>query len=389
MDPRIGWHPTELLSNAYSTWTNVWMIAQMNCTTDTTPSPLSIDTKPAAGDNNDTANSYSKLINLIEVSSNPNLSVTSQTILNGLKSRKINKASTFGFNFPINQHILDDPMSTPWLFNDKYLEANKNQTHFLNSSSLLFLNNKKEIDTEPAQQESLNNLSTYSSYLINNERNRNRSKTSSSSSCASSYASSVTSTSSLSLSSSPPSQTNEDDSIINMSNLTSYDDELEQINSMTNQNFDFTSQNKQTYSEGLNSLHKEILLFADYIAPTLEELYMRNEIIWRITKVIKEELPQAEVDVFGSYKTGLFLPTSDIDMVVFGEWKHLPLKTLKDALIKEKISDEENIKVLDKATVPIIKILETRTDIKVDISFNTSNGVKSAELIKKYLVEFP
>ena len=36
MDPRIAWHPTELLSNAYSTWTNVWMIAQMNCTNSST-----------------------------------------------------------------------------------------------------------------------------------------------------------------------------------------------------------------------------------------------------------------------------------------------------------------------------------------------------------------
>lgn len=78
-------------------------------------------------------------------------------------------------------------------------------------------------------------------------------------------------------------------------------------------------------------------------------------------------------------------------MVVFGEWKNgnFPLKLLKDALIRENISDSENIKVLDKASVPIIKILEVKTDTKVDISFNTSNGVKSAELIKKYLVEFP
>ena len=30
MDPRIGWHPNELISEAYSTWTNVWMIAQIN-----------------------------------------------------------------------------------------------------------------------------------------------------------------------------------------------------------------------------------------------------------------------------------------------------------------------------------------------------------------------
>ncbi len=122
-------------------------------------------------------------------------------------------------------------------------------------------------------------------------------------------------------------------------------------------------------------LHKEILLFSDYIQPTFEELYMRNEIICRITKVIKEQLPQAEVDVFGSYKTGLFLPTSDIDMVVFGEWKTLPLNFLKEALIKENISDYDNVKVLDKATVPIIKIVENKTDLKVDISFNTLNGI--------------
>ena len=79
-------------------------------------------------------------------------------------------------------------------------------------------------------------------------------------------------------------------------------------------------------------------------------------------------------------------------MVVFGDWKNnsnLPLKILKDALILNKISDNDNIKILDKASVPIIKILEIKTDIKIDISFNTLNGVKSAELIKKYIQEYP
>lgn len=273
-------------------------------------------------------------------------------------------------------------MSTPWLFTTKVLETNKPDSR-LNSSCLNFLNSQKTAHNEYESNKSAynNDLSTYSSYLISNTRNR--SKTQSSSSTTSSC-DSRTSTSSLSLSSSP----HEDDSIINTSNLTNYDEEVE-----SSVNFDLMSTDSKLniYNDGINTLHKEILLFADYIAPTLEELYMRNEIIWRITKVIKEELPNAEVDIFGSYKTGLFLPTSDIDMVVFGEWKNgsYPLHILKNALIKEKISDSENIKVLDKASVPIIKILEVKTDIKVDISFNTSNGVKSAELIKKYLVEFP
>lgn len=45
--------------------------------------------------------------------------------------------------------------------------------------------------------------------------------------------------------------------------------------------------------------------------------------------------------------------------------------------------------MLDKASVPIIKLTDKETDIKVDISFNMSNGVKSAELIKDYKRRFP
>lgn len=39
--------------------------------------------------------------------------------------------------------------------------------------------------------------------------------------------------------------------------------------------------------------------------------------------------------------------------------------------------------------VPIIKVTETRTDLRIDISFNMVNGVKSAALIKEYLHEYP
>jgi non-canonical poly(A) RNA polymerase PAPD5/7 len=85
----------------------------------------------------------------------------------------------------------------------------------------------------------------------------------------------------------------------------------------------------------------------------------------------------------------LLLLKSDIDLVVFGDWSGLPLNQLKDALIRESVTDKDNIKVLDKASVPIIKVTETKTDLRIDISFNMINGVKSAALIKEYLNEFP
>jgi non-canonical poly(A) RNA polymerase PAPD5/7 len=80
---------------------------------------------------------------------------------------------------------------------------------------------------------------------------------------------------------------------------------------------------------------------------------------------------------------------SDVDLVIFGDWKKLPLQQVKDALIRGKVTTKDDIKVLDKASVPIIKITESESDIRIDISFNVINGLRSANLIKQYLTEYP
>ena len=50
----------------------------------------------------------------------------------------------------------------------------------------------------------------------------------------------------------------------------------------------------------------------------------------------------------------VFLFCSDIDLVVFGQWKNLPLRTLYNALVEKKIVELDQIKVLDKASVSAI-----------------------------------
>uniref|UniRef100_A0A671LV66 Terminal nucleotidyltransferase 4A n=1 Tax=Sinocyclocheilus anshuiensis TaxID=1608454 RepID=A0A671LV66_9TELE len=145
----------------------------------------------------------------------------------------------------------------------------------------------------------------------------------------------------------------------------------------------------RNYSEGIVGLHEEIKDFYEYISPRPEEDHMRLEVVARIQRVIKDLWPNAEVQVFGSFSTGLYLPTSDIDLVVFGHWETLPLWTLEEALRKRKIADENSVKVLDKATVPIIKLTDLHTEVKVDISFNVQNGVKAANLIKDFKQQFP
>lgn len=80
---------------------------------------------------------------------------------------------------------------------------------------------------------------------------------------------------------------------------------------------------------------------------------------------------------------------SDIDLVVIGNWSNLPLRTLERALLDQNIAEPSSIKVLDKASVPIVKLTDKETEIKVDISFNMNSGVKSAELIKSFKRRFP
>lgn len=148
-------------------------------------------------------------------------------------------------------------------------------------------------------------------------------------------------------------------------------------------------QERHPYARGIIGLHEEIDHFYHYMSPTEAEHKVRAEVVARIEEIIKSKWPEAQVEVFGSYRTGLYLPTSDIDLVVIGKWTNLPLRTLEQEFLERGVAQEDSIKVLDKASVPIVKLVDKKTEIKVDISFNMSNGVKSAELIKTYIEQFP
>ncbi|XP_062866054.1 terminal nucleotidyltransferase 4A [Trichomycterus rosablanca] len=144
----------------------------------------------------------------------------------------------------------------------------------------------------------------------------------------------------------------------------------------------------RTYSPGVIGLHQEIIDFYNFMSPQPEEATMRQEVVRRIESVIKELWPSADVQIFGSFSTGLYLPTSDIDLVVFGKWDRPPLQQLEQALRKNNVAEPYSIKVLDKATVPIIKLTDQETDVKVDISFNVETGVKAAQFIKDYIKKY-
>ncbi len=53
------------------------------------------------------------------------------------------------------------------------------------------------------------------------------------------------------------------------------------------------------------------------------------------------------------------------------------------------LAKEGSIKVLDKTAVPIIKLQDRLTGIRVDVSSNVENGVRAADLIKLFKKRFP
>ncbi|VFQ80047.1 unnamed protein product [Cuscuta campestris] len=137
-------------------------------------------------------------------------------------------------------------------------------------------------------------------------------------------------------------------------------------------------------------LHKEIIDFCDFLSPSQEEQEARNAAVERVFDVIKYIWPESKPEVFGSFRTGLYLPSSDIDVVIMGSNIRSPqigLHALSKALSQKKIA--KKIQVIAKARVPIIKFIEKKSGISFDLSFDLQNGPKAAEFIVDAVSKWP
>lgn len=138
-------------------------------------------------------------------------------------------------------------------------------------------------------------------------------------------------------------------------------------------------------------LTMEIKDFVNYISPSKEEIVIRNTVIRNLKHRIAEFWPQTQAHVFGSCATDLYLPGSDIDMVIIsttGDYEQRSrLYQLSSFLRTNKLA--KNIEVIATAKVPIIKFVDPTYNIHVDLSFERTNGLDAARRIRKWLDTLP
>lgn len=144
---------------------------------------------------------------------------------------------------------------------------------------------------------------------------------------------------------------------------------------------------KRKYKKGDYCLAEELEDFVKYIELTKEEYMVRKELIHRIKLVVTSCYPEATCEVFGSFETNLQIPSSDIDIVVLGvSPSRETLNTVSQAMVRMGICKKPF--VLSKARVPIVKLYDNFTGVRVDISFDEIGGVENTKVVKSLIKKY-
>ena len=138
------------------------------------------------------------------------------------------------------------------------------------------------------------------------------------------------------------------------------------------------------------SLHKDILLFAEQFSEPRKQEQARREAIDRTRVVLQKIRPSADVHLFGSSATGMRLPLSDTDIMIeapdIGHWPEARkevIGSLAAALRKEKLDRT----MLEKSD--ILKWTDRASGIKFDACVNNVRGLRSTALLGRAAVETP
>jgi non-canonical poly(A) RNA polymerase PAPD5/7 len=139
--------------------------------------------------------------------------------------------------------------------------------------------------------------------------------------------------------------------------------------------------------------------FYDYVKPRDFEEGIRQRLVDELKGLVRKEFRDAEVYAFGSFPSGLYLPTGDVDLaflsdsVMAGKYAKYSSKShlfkIQKFLRRERIAQSQDIEMILHAKVPIVKYIDQRTGLRVDISFEKIDGVKAVKTFLAWKEQYP
>ena len=109
----------------------------------------------------------------------------------------------------------------------------------------------------------------------------------------------------------------------------------------------------------------------------------RDGLYEHLKRTIEKRFKGSSLRQFGSSESGLSLSHGDLDLCLLFDGQK-PKKILRSLSSTLRYQEMEDIQVINSAKVPIIKFIDERTKIPVDISINNTLALHNTTLLKAY-----
>lgn len=150
-------------------------------------------------------------------------------------------------------------------------------------------------------------------------------------------------------------------------------------------------------------MHKEIVDFYEFVKPRDFEEKIRAKLVDNLRLALRRDgrnFANAQLFPFGSFVSGLYLPTADMDVVVCsesfmkgGDATYLSAKNwlykFRKLLTSQRIANYDSVEVIAHARIPLVKYVDKATGLRVDVSFENLGGVRAVDTFQRWKKEYP
>lgn len=147
-------------------------------------------------------------------------------------------------------------------------------------------------------------------------------------------------------------------------------------------------------------LHNEVLAFYNWVKPRQFEQIVRQDIVDRLERAFQKRYSGVQIRAFGSFASGLYLPTADIDLVLlstsfmktgiraFGERKG-QIYAFAGFVKTSGLAVDGTVEAIAGARVPILKWVDKLTGLRIDMSFDNDSGILANTTFQEWKQQYP